>query len=71
MSMLCMIDINLTRDASAHLRIAEEMLLRDQDGLCLEEASEHHWYLIGPSHIKNALPQQSWLCFHRHQRHGY
>ena len=44
-----MIDMNLTRDASAHLRIAKEVLLRDQDCLCLEEASEHHGYLIGPS----------------------
>jgi len=49
MSMLCMTDINLTRDASAHLRIAEIVLVRDQDGLCLEEGCEHHRYLIDQS----------------------
>lgn len=49
MSTLCMVDINLTRDASAHLGIAEIVLIRDQEGLCLEEAGEHHQYLIDSS----------------------
>ena len=34
-----MVDINLTRDASAHLCIAEAVELRDQDRLRLEERS--------------------------------
>ena len=32
---LRVVDINLTRDASAHLRVTEAVELRDQDRLCL------------------------------------
>lgn len=56
MSMSCMTGINLTRDASAHLRVAEVVLFRDQDSLCLEEASEHHRYPIDLSREISETP---------------
>lgn len=56
MSTLCMTYINLTRDASAYLRIAEVVLFRDQNSLCLEEGCEHSRYLIDPSREISGTP---------------